>query len=177
MKTGKTLVIMVGIAGSGKTTIAKDIKRKYDGTLIASDDIRSNLRLGQSSEAHRKVFDEVHRQVDVCMSLDTPLIIVDATNLKSFFRQAYLDLADKYHYKKIAYVVEVDPKTCIKNVQNRDRSVPKDVILRQAAHYDKPKVEEGWDEINVITGFKETVKNTVKQKVASFLKKIKKGGK
>ncbi len=152
----KKLIIMVGVAGSGKTTIARDIFKRYDDvSLISSDEIRGRLGLGQDSPSHAKVFKEVNEIIETLMIIKQEVIIVDATNLKKYFRKNYIKLADKYGYEKITYVVKCDTEKCLANNERRGYTVPSDVIIRQSAYYEPPCVEEGWDEINEITSSKE----------------------
>ncbi len=144
----KKLIIMVGVAGSGKSTIAKELYMKNKGSvLISSDEIREVMGLNQDSKSHTMVFDTVHRRIETEMERSRDVIIVDATNLKKYFRRSYLDLARKHRYEIVAYYVNTDVKKCLSNNEGRGLTVPADVIIRQNTYAEPPIKEEGWDEI------------------------------
>ncbi len=160
---------MVGVAGSGKSTMARDIfKRYHDVSLISSDEVRCRLQVGQESKDHKKVFAEVNEIIETLMIIEQEVIIVDATNLKKYFRKNYIQLADKYGYEKVVYVVESTTQKCLDNNERRVTTVPRDVILRQAAYYEPPCVEEGWDEINEVKATEKKV--SLWSKLTSFIR-------
>ena len=107
--------LMVGLAGSGKSTIAKEIEYaihmsspKYDEygradkvVLISSDDIREEI-LGDVNEQTQndKVFSHIHKLIKQAVR-EYNHIIVDATNLTIKNRRALLNcLDDKKDYHK-----------------------------------------------------------------------------
>ena len=80
------LVLMIGIAGSGKSTVAKMLKETYDrvdaqqSIIVSSDTIRAEI-LGSENDqtANDKVFVEVRKRINNNLSKRT--VIVDATNI------------------------------------------------------------------------------------------------
>ena len=122
--------LMVGLAGSGKSTIAKEIEYsirmsspKYDEygradkvVLISSDDIREEI-LGDVNDQTQndKVFSHIHKLIKQAVR-DYNHIIVDATNLTIKNRRALLNcLDDKKDYHKIAYIVNTPIEKCKEN--------------------------------------------------------------
>ena len=154
--------LMVGLAGSGKSTIAKEIEYairmsspKYDEygradkvVLISSDDIREEI-LGDVNDQTQndKVFSHIHKLIKQAVR-DYNHIIVDATNLTIKNRRALLNcLDDKKDYHKIAYIVNTPIKKCKENNSKRDRKVPEYVIDNQAKKFEIPFANEGFDSI------------------------------
>lgn len=154
--------LMVGLAGSGKSTIAKEIEYaihmsspKYDEygradkiVLISSDDIREEI-LGDVNDQSQndKVFSHVHKMIKQAVK-DYNHIIVDATNLTIKNRRALLNcLDDKKDYHKIAYIVNTPIAKCKENNSKRDRKVPEYVIDNQAKKFEIPFANEGFNSI------------------------------
>ena len=154
--------LMVGLAGSGKSTIAKEIEYairmsspKYDEygradkvVLISSDDIREEI-LGDVNDQTQndKVFSHIHKLIKQAVR-DYNHIIVDATNLTIKNRRALLNcLDDKKDYHKIAYIVNTPIEKCKENNSKRDRKVPEYVIDNQAKKFEIPFANEGFNSI------------------------------
>ena len=152
--------LMVGLAGSGKSTIAKEIEYairmsspKYDEygradkvVLISSDDIRAEI-LGDVNDQTQndKVFSHIHKLIKQAVR-DYNHIIVDATNLTIKNRRALLNcLDDKKDYHKIAYIVNTPIEKCKENNSKRDRKVPEYVIDNQAKKFEIPFANEGFN--------------------------------
>lgn len=154
--------LMVGLAGSGKSTIAKEIEYairmsspKYDEygradkvVVISSDDIRAEI-LGDVNDQSQndKVFSHVHKLIKQAVK-DYNHIIVDATNITIKNRRALLNcLNDKKDYHKIAYIVNTSIEKCKENNSKRDRKVPEYVIDNQAKKFEIPFANEGFNSI------------------------------
>ena len=154
--------LMVGLAGSGKSTIAKEIEYairmsspKYDEygradkvVLISSDDIRAEI-LGDVNDQTQndKVFSHAHKLIKQAVK-DYNHIIVDATNITIKNRRALLNcLDDKKDYHKIAYIVNTPIEKCKENNSKRDRKVPEYVIDNQAKKFEIPFANEGFNSI------------------------------
>ena len=154
--------LMVGLVGSGKSTIAKEIEYaihmsspKYDEygradkvVLISSDDIREEI-LGDVNDQTQndKVFSHIHKLIKQAVR-DYNHIIVDATNLTIKNRRALLNcLDDKKDYHKIAYIVNTPIEKCKENNSKRDRKVPEYVIDNQAKKFEIPFANEGFNSI------------------------------
>ena len=158
----REVYLMVGLAGSGKSTIAKEIEYaihmsspKYDEygradkvVLISSDDIREEI-LGDVNDQTQndKVFSHIHKLIKQAVR-DYNHIIVDATNLTIKNRRALLNcLDDKKDYHKIAYIVNTPIEKCKENNSKRDRKVPEYVIDNQAKKFEIPFANEGFNSI------------------------------
>ena len=154
--------LMVGLAGSGKSTIAKEIEYairmsspKYDEygradkvVVISSDDIRAEI-LGDVNDQTQndKVFSHIHKLIKQAVR-EYNHIIVDATNLTIKNRRALLNcLDDKKDYHKIAYIVNTPIEKCKENNSKRDRKVPEYVIDNQAKKFEIPFANEGFNSI------------------------------
>lgn len=145
----KTLYLMQGVPGSGKSTMAKAIKDGLDrgeAVICSTDnywfdaDGKYNYDISKASEAH-----EWNRNaVESLMADGMPNVIVDNTNTLRSQAQPYFDFADKYGYTLV--VVRVDPgldEALRRNsLRSEDRKIPEGVI-----HSMQARMEDLWTSI------------------------------
>lgn len=149
----KTIEVLVGISGSGKSSYANKQRNKKEVTILSSDEIREELfgsLMHQSEEDHRKVFEELYNRIKRITSSESDYhIIIDATNL---------NLKRRVHnYKntfKDAHVINriffVTPKTAWGNILRRGRGDMEDiseVVDRQFSNLQTPIVGVDCDEV------------------------------
>jgi len=124
----KDLVLVRGISGSGKTTVAN----MFNGIHITTDsfwyDAQGNYNFDASklSEAH----EWCRKSVDILMSNGEETIVVHNTFTKEWEMKPYFDLAKIYGYR--VHTVIVENRHGSKNVHN----VPDDVLEKQKSRFE-----------------------------------------
>jgi predicted kinase len=129
------LYMMQGIPGSGKSTVARAIKRLDVMTKIYSTDefwIRDGTYQFDGSRL-REAHEWNQRRAGSHMEKSyRDNLIIDNTNIKQKDAQVYFDLARRYDYT--VQVVRVDPGLgeCLRRNAQRtpDRKIPEEVIVR-----------------------------------------------
>lgn len=141
------LTILCGLPGSGKSTYAAN---KGDATVVSTDELRKFLtgRYEDVSE-DELVFDLARRMVDYYLGKGRE-VIFDATNVTRSRRREFLELARKHNQRARAVWFDVD--RTVAKVRNRLRAkpVPNYVIDHLAARFQKPQLNEGFDEILIV---------------------------
>ena len=92
------LHVMVGISGSGKSTIAKEIANEENAVIVSSDSLRKEL-LGDENrqDANELVFNEYHKRIKNNL-IKGKSVIADAINLTMKSRRAlFADLKNVPH--------------------------------------------------------------------------------
>ena len=138
--------MMVGIAGSGKSTVASKIAASLDGCLVLSSNaIRAEL-YGDAAiqDDARRVFQVMEERTMEALKAGHS-VIYDATNILAWRRQELLAKLP-LGVEKICLWVNVPVEQALRNNQMRERHVPEDVIRHQAEQLEKPMKAEGWDE-------------------------------
>lgn len=142
------LYVMVGIQGSGKSTVAKDLSIGCNAVHLASDSIRKELFGDESSqEGNGKVFDLLYSRAREALA-EGKNVIIDAMNI-SRKRRIHILTSEfrKSECEKIAVYMATPLEECIKNDEERSRTVTEQVIRNTFKNVDIPLKAEGWDEI------------------------------
>lgn len=151
MKKMNKFIMLVGLPGSGKTTVAENYFS--EAQHISSDAIREEL-WGDANDQQNgaKVFFEMDRRT--CEALEAGKdVVYDATNLSSRNRKAIVSMvkriSNNIECKCVLVVCSI--KECKFRQSQRSRKVPDEVIDRMARSFQVPFYHEGWDVIKVFS--------------------------
>jgi protein phosphatase len=131
-----SLVVLVGPAGSGKSTFAA---RQFAAEEILSSDAFRALIAGDEADqrATRPAFVRLHRELARRLGAGR-LTVVDATNLEPAARRAILDHARAAGVPSTAIVFDLAPAVVLaRNAARRPRTVHEAVVRR---HLDRLRV-------------------------------------
>ena len=128
-----TLVIMMGIQGSGKSTFYR--------TYLAQDYVRVNLDTLKTRHQEKLL-------VDKCLA-DGKSVAVDNTNPTKEDRQRYISPAKEAKYRIVGYFMESKLKDCIERNEQREgkEKIPRMAIAATSNKLEMPSYEEGFDEL------------------------------
>lgn len=152
-----TFVMMVGIPGSGKSTVADKLKyimenegEKKDKIIILSSDALRREILGseESQENNGLIFSEMKKR-SLEAILEGKNVIYDATNTTIKNRKSILEELNKSNIKcyKIAYIMNTPFKICLDQNEQRERVVPSEVLFKFRNSFQLPLKQEGFDNI------------------------------
>lgn len=158
-----TLFMMVGIPGSGKSTIAKKYEKTYNAKIFSSDEYRKNLLGNEFDQSNNNlVFKTLYADIADNLRFGNNCIL-DATNINTKDRKKAMDSIDsilrnkfniknkKFIYKKIAVTCLSGVSICIERDAKRERSVGEKVIKKFVSKFEYPQIFEGFDDIyNVV---------------------------
>ncbi|WP_456465321.1 AAA family ATPase [Persephonella sp.] len=150
-KNRKILIMPVGLSGSGKTKLYKELSKEFDIQLISFDRLRIDIfRKETGNTDYREAFRYISQKKikllpiakDIFKRATKNIIYIDNTNLKKKSRNKFLCIADRF--LKIAVFFEPDIKECIKRqlIKGRDKTVPPSVILQQMENLEPPDFDE-----------------------------------
>jgi protein phosphatase len=124
------LVMLIGVAGSGKTTFAR---QHFERAEIVSSDAMRALVAGDPNDqaATDDAFELLHRVVEKRMRRGL-LTVVDATNVESWARQPLLDVAWRARRPAIAIVLDPGLEVALeRNALRADGRRPAPAVRRQ----------------------------------------------
>lgn len=121
-----TLYVMIGVSGSGKSTIAK----RLGATVVSTDEIRGELFGNEADQRDPgKVFDIAYLRMNYNLWLMRD-VVFDATNTTTRAREALIE-AIREPCRIVAVLVNPPLDVAIERNSKRERIVPESVIRRQ----------------------------------------------
>lgn len=124
-----SLVVLIGAAGCGKSTFAKQHFRSTE--ILSSDFFRGMITDDENDmSATQDAFDLLD-QAAIQRLKRGKLTVIDATNVKKERRKPLLELADRYRCPPVAIVINLPEEICQERNQSRTyRTVPSQVISK-----------------------------------------------
>ena len=125
------LVLLVGIAGSGKTTFAS---RHFRPTqILSSDALRAQITDDPTSQsATDDAFELLHTILAMRLRRGR-LTVVDATNVEEWARRELVTIARRHRRPAVAIVLDVPfEEVADRNARRADRPRPRAALARQA---------------------------------------------
>ncbi len=143
-----TFIVMVGLPGSGKSTIAKEIADKNPNTIILSSDTYRETLCGDVTDQSKNelVFNTLYRDLMFYL-MQGKNCIFDATNVTMKDRKRVLEVVKNLAVNKIAYFVDTPHDECWERDKNRERTVGFGVIHKFLCRFQFPQKFEGFDQI------------------------------
>lgn len=149
-----SLVVLVGVSGSGKSTFAR---AHFKPTEVISSDFCRGLVADDENDqsATPAAFELLHYIVGKRLAAGR-LTVVDATNVQSDVRRQLVALARSYDVLPVAIVLDVPESVCVaRNLARPDRDFGARVIRRQRDQLRrgvKGLSREGFRYVHVLTG-------------------------
>ena len=146
-------IMMVGLAGSGKSTIAQNIVIKNASgvelppIVHSSDALQLKLYGDDKDQEHNgEVFAVLKTRIKDDLK-NKKSVVFDATNLNKKQRVAFLAELKKIQCHKMCVCVMTPYETCLKLNSDRERQVPEHAIRRMYMNWTPPHQHEGFDEV------------------------------
>ena len=132
----KTLTILIGIPGSGKSTYIDEMLP--DNQIISMDDIKESIGMEffipwPSNGAYNNVsaIDAVAKTMCKALMKREKQIVIDDLNIDEHRLTEWLDIADEYNYKTKAIVIDKHFVVCL----SRRRDIPKSIMKEMEMQY------------------------------------------
>lgn len=151
-KNKPLFIMMVGLAGSGKSTFAEDIVVNYNNmnskpALHSSDKLRLELYGDEQDQKHNQdVFNELHKRIKTDLNNGRD-VIYDATNMSKKRRISFLRELSNIQCEKHCICVMTPYKKCLHFNESRERTIPDGAIKRMYMNWTPPHKSEGFDDI------------------------------
>lgn len=152
----KRLTILVGLAASGKSTVASKMEQK-GAVVVSSDAIRKELFGDESVQFNpTKVFQIFNERIINALRRGDEWVVADACNIwcrkrKHLIQQVRAAIPE---VRITAFIIATRLGQLYSNDENRARSVGRDVIKRQLCQFQMPCYWEGFDSIELYYPFK-----------------------
>jgi predicted kinase len=152
MENIATLFVMVGIPGSGKSTISKSLNCSVFSSdsirfeLFGTEEIDETMPIEEIGKNNRKVFAILHKRV--ISSLENgKSCVYDATSVSKGSRTDIIKLVKGIPCKKVCIFVDTPFDICKERNANRTRTVHEQAMQKMINNLVPPSKDEGWDKI------------------------------
>jgi len=145
-------VMLVGIPGSGKSTVAEKLaQQSVANTVISTDAIRKEL-YGSESELGAWSYIEARIKARLEEADDNgSFVIYDATNYRRGFRNSFLIAASDYApaHRWTCLIMDTPLEECLERNARRERQVPEFVIKKMSGVLERefPSHDEGFETV------------------------------
>ena len=147
-ETKNELIMLIGLAGSGKSEYAKVLSSMSDYVIHSSDSLRKELYGDENDQEHNhEVFTELHKRIKADL-VKRRSVIYDATNLNRKRRISFLKEIENINCEKVAYMVMCGYGQCLSQNASRDRSIPESAIFRQYCSWQPASIFEGFNRVH-----------------------------
>lgn len=144
----QTMIVMVGLPGSGKSTKGFQIAEDNDFAYVSRDNIREMLSMRYSTQAE-DVIKKVARAYTEAAILRGESVVVDATHLTEKNRASYVQLAKMYDVEVVSLTMNTTYETCILRNSQRETPVPVPRMRAMNAVLQIPTKAEGFSNVYV----------------------------
>jgi protein phosphatase len=155
----RTLVVLCGAAGSGKSTFAQRLVESHQQqglkitSIVSSDYCRALVSDDETNQqVNRDSFDLFHYIIYKRM-LQGRFTVADSTALQVEARNRMLGLARRHNYYTCILVFDIPLEICILQDQARQRTVGEQVISYHANQLQQVLADiqgEGWHQMHIL---------------------------
>lgn len=145
----KTLIVLIGPPGAGKTDFARKINEMYDIPIISSDVVRNDLYSKTKAPIDNEVlYSIVYYSINKALD-ENDVVIYDATNCYTKWRKRVLYQTRNFRDTAIGIVVDPGLVSCLQQNEVRMYNIPESVIEKMYVSLKKspPTLNEGFDTI------------------------------
>jgi protein phosphatase len=155
----RTLVVLCGAAGSGKSTFAQRLVESHQQqglkitSIVSSDYCRALVSDDETNQqVNRDSFDLFHYIIYKRM-LQGRFTVADSTALQAEARHRMLGLAQRHNYYTCIFVFDIPLEICVRQDLARQRTVGEQVISYHANQLQQTLADirgEGWHQMHII---------------------------
>lgn len=147
-----SLVLLVGISGSGKSSFAQKHFEKYE--IVSSDICRGIVSNDENNQSATNDAFEVFNFILSKRLQNGLLTVADATNIQQEARKKLLNIAHSFHVLPVAIVFDLPQELCEKrNEERTDRKISSGVLRHQMQnlkHSLKNLKKEGFKKLYIL---------------------------
>lgn len=112
----RTFIILVGVQGSGKSTLSKYLSEKLPFMVISTDKIKTYIN---TSYELKDLFKVQKLIINLCLEYNIS-VIADSNTDTTKYRRRLRNIANKYKYKTLVINVLANEQDCLNRVLKRN---------------------------------------------------------
>jgi predicted kinase len=150
----RTLLVLCGSAGSGKSTFATQHFGATPTTIVSSDHCRALICDDPNNQqANLDAFDLFYYIINKRL-FNGRFTVADSTALRPDARRRLWEIARKHGYLACLLIFDIPPELCLERDQQRTRQVGPQVIAYHAGLLQQARLAipaEEWHQVHILT--------------------------
>lgn len=148
----RTLLLLSGLPGSGKSTWSRQYKRLHPSTkIVSSDEIRKEF-FGTTANFsdEKRVWGTFLDRLKRFGQEEGAIVIADSTNLNNHYRRYYVDSTPEYdHHVLVMFDIPASDCELLNNQRTGDRRLPMEAMKRLESQFEPldEETEKAFDEV------------------------------
>ena len=140
--TTSTLYTLCGAPGSGKSTYSIQLAEQAGAERYSFDEYPGACDPRITKQAKQQMYDDVYHALTEGRD-----VVLDDLHTKKEWRVNLLSILQGAKCRKVLIVMTTPLEECLIRNQQRMRRLPDFVVKKTWQDYEKPDLNEGWDEI------------------------------
>lgn len=143
-------ILVMGISGSGKTELSKQLSEQFGMEIISFENIRRELERNELFDVgYNEIVEMANGRIRKKLEQDKN-VILESAGLNSYRRMQFLKTLKDIDCVKMCVIRLTDFETCLKNQENKKIETSEDVLWKQYENFQIVSPTEGWDYITKI---------------------------
>lgn len=148
----RTLLLLSGLPGSGKSTWSKQYKRLHpSANIVSSDEIRKEF-FGTTANFsdEKRVWSTFLDRLKLFGKQEGAIVIADSTNLNNYYRRYYVDSTPEYdHHVLVMFDIPAVDCELLNDQRTGDRRLPMEAMKRLESQFEPldEETEKAFDEV------------------------------
>lgn len=148
----RTLLLLSGLPGSGKSTWSRQYKRLHpSANIVSSDEIRKEF-FGTTANFsdEKRVWSTFLDRLKRFGKQEGAIVIADSTNLNNHYRRYYVDSTPEYdHHVLVMFDIPAADCELLNDQRTGDRRLPMEAMKRLESQFEPldEETEKAFDEV------------------------------
>ena len=148
----RTLLLLSGLPGSGKSTWSRQYKRLHPSAkIVSSDEIRKEF-FGTTANFsdEKRVWSTFLDRLKLFGKQEGAIVIADSTNLNNHYRRYYVDSTPEYdHHVLVMFDIPASDCELLNDQRTGDRRLPLEAMKKLESQFEPldEETEKAFDEV------------------------------
>ena len=142
-------IIIAGLPGSGKTSLAHQLEIRYEAVFLTSDSYKHTETGKDGEQIIVTDYEQMKKDADDLLEKETSVVLM-ASNLTEKRRRFLLKDVSGFRHKRICYLTLREYSACMRELEERGSTIALTLQDSLYRSFETPYYCECWDEIHLV---------------------------